>query len=262
MPVYDRNLLLNGAKRNVDLELAEIERYGVDSYGDPDYVSIYGLRPAAWHAQGVRLLGRTVVECTRDPLGNAIGEDVASVASAMEPTTAGPLVVDPFAGSANTLYWLLHHLPRARGLGFELDRSVFQRSQQNMLALSLPIEILNTDFRSGLAQLRLAPDQLLIAFIAPPWGDALDQTRGLDLRRTTPPVAWILNILHGFFAQGRLLVAIQVHESVDPDSLAETKAVLNWSVLRIYNLNAPGQNHGILLGTIGWMPREIVWRRP
>ena len=35
-PTYDRQLLLLGPKRNAILELAEIERYGRESYGDPD----------------------------------------------------------------------------------------------------------------------------------------------------------------------------------------------------------------------------------
>ena len=45
-PIYDRGLLLGGAKRNAVLEMWEVERYGADSYGDVDYVSVYGMRPA------------------------------------------------------------------------------------------------------------------------------------------------------------------------------------------------------------------------
>ncbi len=37
--LYDRDLLLGGAKRNAVLELWEVQRYGSDSYGDADYVS-------------------------------------------------------------------------------------------------------------------------------------------------------------------------------------------------------------------------------
>ena len=40
---YDRAFLLGSSKRNDVLELWEVERYGRDSYGDPDYVSVYGL---------------------------------------------------------------------------------------------------------------------------------------------------------------------------------------------------------------------------
>src|SRR5690349_15173537 len=41
---HDRWLLL-GEKRSDVLSLSEVQRYGRDSFGDPDFVSIYGLRP-------------------------------------------------------------------------------------------------------------------------------------------------------------------------------------------------------------------------
>jgi hypothetical protein len=191
-PLYDRELLLLGAKRNAVLELWEVQRYGSDSYGDRDYVSIYGLRPADWHAKGVRLLGRTAVECTRDRLGDAIGKDVAAIV-AMRPPSAPALVVDPFAGSGNTLYWLLRHLPDSRCVGFESDAAVFRLTRHNIAALALPIDILNKDYLSGLAGISVASDELLIVFIAPPWGDGFDRTSGVDLRRTTPPITEVVD---------------------------------------------------------------------
>jgi hypothetical protein len=251
-PTYDRGLLLGGAKRNAVLEMWEVQRYGSDSYGDADYVSVYGMRPADWYAKGVRLLGRTAVECTRDALANAIGKDVAGLAALAPQMRA--LVVDPFAGSGNTLYWLLRHMPGALGVGFESDAGVFRLTRQSMATLVLPVDILNTDYLSGLTGISAAPDELLIAFIAPPWGDAFDRTSGLDLRRTTPPIAEIVDFLLRRFSENNLLCAIQVHEIVDPGSVAEARARFEWSSLRIYELNAPGQNSGILLGTKGWAP--------
>ena len=251
-PTYDRQLLLGGKKRNAVLELWEVQRYGIDSYGDADYVSVYGMRPAGWHAKGVRLLGRTAVECTRDGLGEAIARDVAAV-GAKAPHTVG-MVVDPFAGSGNTLYWLLRHLPDARGLGFELDAEVFALTRQNLAALALPIEIVNTDYRSGLSGVSVAADQVLMTFIAPPWGNALSKDYGLDLRRTTPPIIEIVDFVLHAFADNRLLCAVQVYETVALASLTELKSRFDWSGLRFYGLNAPGENHGILLGTKGWTP--------
>jgi hypothetical protein len=178
--------LLFGAKRNAVLELSEVQRYGTDSYGDADYVSIYGMRPRDWHAKGVRVLGRTAVECTRDGLGDAIGKDLAVIAATC-PNTSGMLVVDPFVGSANTLYWLLRHLASARGVGFESDIGIFRLTRQNIAALGLPIDILNLDCLSGLTGVSVASGELLITFIAPPWGNAFDSTCGLDLQRTSPP---------------------------------------------------------------------------
>ena len=52
-PAYDRQLLLDGEKRNAILDLTEVQRYGIESWGDPDYVCIYGLRPADWFAKGI-----------------------------------------------------------------------------------------------------------------------------------------------------------------------------------------------------------------
>jgi hypothetical protein len=211
------------------------------------------MRPADWYAKGVRLLGRTAVECTRDRLGDAIGKDVAAVA-AIAPQMSSAMAVDLFVGSGNTLYWLTRHMPSARGLGFELDAGVFQLTYQNLAALALPIDILNTDYRSGMANASAAADELLIAFIAPPWGDALDETYGLDLRRTTPPILEIVDLLFNAFTQNRLLCAVQVYEAVDVASLAQLKSRFDWSTLRIYALNASGQNHGILLGSKRWAP--------
>ena len=59
-PIYDRELLLSGARRDTVLELWEMQRYGSGSYGDPDYVSIYGMAPADWYARGARVLGREI----------------------------------------------------------------------------------------------------------------------------------------------------------------------------------------------------------
>src|SRR5262245_25708251 len=254
-PIYDRELLLGGVKRNAVLELWEVQRYGIDSYGDSDYVSIYGMQPADWYGKGVRVLGRTAVECTRDTLGDAIGKDVAAIATTRPPTVRA-LVVDPFAGSGNTLYWLLRHLPGARGVGFESDASVFRLTRQNMSVLALPIEVLDADYQSGLAGLTVGRDELLVAFIAPPWGDALDKTAGLDLRRTAPPIAAIVDALFQKLSEHRLLCAIQIHETVLAASLAELRARFDWSIPRIYGLNAPGQNHGLLLGTRRWTPPD------
>jgi hypothetical protein len=102
IPRYDRDFLLSPAKRNQIVELWEVEKFGRDSFGDPDAVSLYGMTPAQWHARGVRTLARTTLEAVRDPLGNRIGEDVARVAATAPPGSAFG-VIDPFAGSCNAL---------------------------------------------------------------------------------------------------------------------------------------------------------------
>ena len=252
-PAYDRHLLLEGAKRNAVLDLTEVQRYGMESWGDPDYVCIYGLRPVDWYGRGIRILGRTAVECTRDELADRIGRDIAAIAKS-SPFTSGSLILDPFAGSGNTLYWMLRHLPGAHGLGLEQDATVFQLTSRNLAILNLSIEMSNRDYRMGLSTLTIAQDQLLIAFIAPPWGDALNERTGLDLRRTTPPITEIVEFLISFVGKNPLLCAIQVYEALDSASEAELIPRFSWSAKQMYGLNAPGQNHGLFMGTRGWVP--------
>src|SRR5262249_18279442 len=148
----------------------------------------------------------------------------------------------------------LHHLPGARGLGFELDTAVFDLTSRNLASLQLSVNVLNTDYLSGLGDVAVAPAQPVITFIAPPWGDALSRSSGLDLRRTIPPITDIVDVLIRKFSENPLLCAIQVYEAVNPTSLVELTTRFDWSTIQIYHLNEPGQNHGILLGTIGWMP--------
>jgi hypothetical protein len=62
--LYDRALMLHGSRRNEVLTPAEVKRYGLDSFADADYISIYGMPPEEWYRHGIRVLGRTAVECT------------------------------------------------------------------------------------------------------------------------------------------------------------------------------------------------------
>jgi hypothetical protein len=247
---YDRAYLL-GEKRNDVLALWEVQRYGQDSFGDPEYVSIYGLWPEEWYARGVRLLGRTVVECTRDRLADLMGRDIGAVVGS---AGTGSVVVDPFAGSANTLYWIGRHVPADRVVGFELDDAVFAATRENLAILGLDVELLHRDHEAGLAALDVAEQQLLIVFVAPPWGDALSARTGLDLRRTSPPVSAIIDLIARTFAGHRVLLATQVHETVVASSVADATARCDWSSLATYDIDAPGRNHGLLLATLGWTP--------
>jgi len=232
MDRYDRQRLLLGPMRNQVLELSEVERYGADSFGDPDYISIFGMRPAEWFAKGLRLLGRTAVECTRDALADAIGTDIANVAL-NSPSRGWPLVVDPFVGSGNTLHWIVRHLPGARGVGFELDPAVFAVSRRNLEILGLPIEITKTEHRTGLARLTIEANRLLVVFVAPPWGEALSETTGLDLGRTDPPVREVIDLLANRFAANPLLCAVQVFESTNQPSIDALAPRFAWSAARL-----------------------------
>ena len=249
---YDRAFLLSPEKRNQVMELWEVQKFGADSFSDPDYVCIYGMPPTGWYGRGVRLLARTTVEAVRDKLGEMIGRDVASV-TRHAPPTARFAVIDPFAGSCNGLGWILRHVRNAQGIGFELDGTIFDMTRRNLALLDMPIELIQGDYRSLLGTHRFPADHHIVAFLAPPWGDALSET-GLDLRRTKPPIDGIVDDFERVYGGSPVLYVIQVHQNIEPDSLANLKRKLGWSDLRIYDINVEGMKHGILLGANRWEP--------
>lgn len=117
----------------------------------------------------------------------------------------------------------------------------------------MSFDIFNTDHVSGLERVSVDTRELVVAFIAPPWGDALGPT-GLDLRVTTPPVAGIVDAVLGRFAPNRVLCAIQTYERMNAESVEDVTARFDWSTAHVYGLNEPGENHGVLLGTSRWTP--------
>jgi 16S rRNA G966 N2-methylase RsmD len=235
------------------MELWEVEEYGVDSFSDPGYVCIYGMRPTEWYERRIRLLARTVVECVRDSLGDLIGREVErtihDVASGRK-----VIVIDPFAGSCNSLYWILRHVRNSRGIAFEIDRTIFEMTKRNLTALDVDIELVNGDYRSLLNARRFPSGHFIVVFVAPPWGKALSEITGLDLRRTEPPIAEVVDHVDDVYKDHPILWVIQVHQTVDPSSMAELKNRFAWSSLRIYDINIEGMKHGVLLGASRWSP--------
>jgi hypothetical protein len=251
LPKYDRDFLLSPEKRNQVIELWEVEKFGRDSFGDPDAVALYGMRPAEWYNRGVRILARTTLEAVRDPLGNRIGQDVARIA-ATAPAGSTLGVVDPFTGSGNGLYSILQHLPGAEGIGFEFEPTIFEITTRNLALLDAPIRLFNGDFHTLLSKWRFPAGKRIVAFLAPPWADALDAESGLDLGRTKPPVGEIIDAFERVYADNPLLYAIEVHERLVPEPLAVLRKRFAWSEISIYDLAGPTGRHGVLLGTQRW----------
>jgi len=254
--VYDRTFLLSPEKRNHVMELWEVQRYGLDSYGDADYVRLYGMLPAEWYQRGVRLLARTTVECVRDALANLMGVDVARVLQ-RAPAGQGVTVIDPFAGSCNSLYWILRHLLGAQGVAFEMDSTIYSMTKANIAALDRPIALIHGEYRTLLPGYPVPADDMLVIFVAPPWGEALHPLTGLDLTRTQPPIREVIADTDALYKSQPVLYVIQIFERLEPTSLAMVRQQLDWSETRIYDVNAAGVRHGILLGSRRWIPSEL-----
>jgi hypothetical protein len=64
----------------------------------------------------------------------------------------------------------------------------------------------------------------------------------------------VVDVTTARLGRHKLLLAVQVYETVEPTSLAGLTARFPWSARRVYDISAPGHNHGLLLGTWGWAP--------
>jgi hypothetical protein len=250
--VFDRDHVLFGPLRDAMLDLEQVRRYGATVFGDPDAISLYGMTPGAWYERGVRLVGRTMVECTRDSLSELIAADIAEVAEAAPERPA--MMLDPFAGSGNTLHWVHRALPDVAAVGVELDPVIWENSRHNLDLVGSSIDWRHGSYLDALDDLDPSPDGTAILFVGPPWGHGFDATTGLDFARTIPPVREIVERIFASLPRTPLLVAVQAFERIEPSSLEAVRSLFDWSELRTYSLNPPGRNPATLLGTRGWTP--------
>ena len=222
-----------------------------DCFGDPDHVHLYGMKPKEWYERGVRILARTCLEAVKDPLGDKIGSDIAEVvgrASGKRPIG----VVDPFAGSCNGLYAIVRHLPGSKGIGFEVEPTVFDLTSRNIAHLKAPIELVQGSYKDLVGARKHPTDHRVVVFLGPPWGDALQPVTGLHLDRTKPPILEIVQDFEQVYGSQPVLYVTEVHEVNEPTALKAVEAAFDWTDLLIYDVNVPGLQHGILLGTRRW----------
>jgi hypothetical protein len=147
----------------------------------------------------------------------------------------------------------MRHLPRAKGIAFELEPTVFTLTSRNIVKLNAPIELVHGSYKD-LVRSRTHPvDYLIVVFVAPPWGDALRRDTGLRLDRTRPPILEIVQDFEQVYGTQPVLYVTEVHEVNEPEALKALEAAFDWSELRIYDVIVPGLQHGVLLGTRRWL---------
>ena len=106
---------------------------------------------------------------------------------------------------------------------------MFALTRANLSVMGLDVDLRHDSYEHGLTALDDTDADLLIVFVAPPWGRALDPESGLDLRRTQPPVADVVGTTTSVLGRHKLLFAVQIHETVDPlgGAVAHTR-LLPW----------------------------------
>ncbi|MGW2749075.1 hypothetical protein [Streptomyces sp. NPDC001450] len=190
-------------------------------YGRPEGLSLYGIPAPRMEAAGIRLLGRTAIECCVDDYAIAVAEALADLHSSRPHDAGAPLLVDLFCGSGN----FSHHLGTRLGLtvhAAESDPDVHDAARHNLECVGADTRLHLGDYGDLLGKLPAQSDRDTY-FVEPPWGPAFTPA-GLDLTRTAPPVPRILDDIMRAREGRPCLVAIKTNDQIAHDSLARSFA--------------------------------------
>ncbi len=206
-----------------------IEQAGEVFFGNS--ICLYGLSPRQFHGAGVRLCNRTVIECTNDRLARHTSLGVKS--ALLSAGIGRAVVVDIMCGSGNLMMHLMQELLAPLCLGFESNASVADCTQSSLAAVlrSTPFlsrccvvsgdwaEQFPAMWQQQLAGAGCSPSDAVVVVVAPPWGDGFCFQRGLDLKKTHPPVDHLLQqlittMLAVDASRRPLFACVQTHETM------------------------------------------------
>ncbi|MGZ3457406.1 MAG: hypothetical protein ACXU86_02755 [Archangium sp.] len=196
-----------------------------------DVFSLYGLSLDEMWQRNIRISCRTLVESTKDEWCHRIIEEQSQVMKEYRAEAAGEILVfDPFCGSANLLLHVGRFFGLSRCLGWERSAVVYENTVHAQDTLGIARTACRIELRSfedlsapGLASLR--PNTSNVVIIDPPFGDALDDTHGLDLTKTKPPVASIIERWLELTKGARTLFLVKSHLVLNAASLAPLRSV-------------------------------------
>jgi hypothetical protein len=210
-----RNRLL-GPLRNRVLTTDQLCEAGRLMCGRPEDLSLYGVPAPEMEARGLRILGRTTIECTKDPHPVAVAGVIAEIEAAAPEADGEAMVVDLFCGSGN----FGHHLGRRLGrpvYASELDPVVHEVSRRNLDRVGSAVDLRLADYRDLLGVLP-ARSERDVYLVEPAWGPAFTPD-GLDLTRTSPPVPEIIGNIRRSRDRVPCLVVIETSDRVLHGSL-------------------------------------------
>ncbi|EYF07706.1 hypothetical protein [Chondromyces apiculatus] len=203
-----------------ELAPAELGEVGRLVHGRAEDMALYGVPAPRMAAAGLRVLGRTALECTVDMHCVAIAEALYTLLGRPR-RTPDLLVADLFCGSGNVGF----HLGRRLGVlvqASELDARVHAATQHNLSATGGPVALHRADYRDLLGQLApRGPHDTYV--VAPPSGAASlpdDGTPG----DTSPPLGAIVDGIRRSRRGAPFLVVLKTSARTPPHALREAFA--------------------------------------
>lgn len=240
-----RNELL-GPKKGKVLDLDEVLRAGEKIFDDPNYIQLYGMLPQTYHEMGLRIAGRTAIECTVDRHAVSIANVVRKVMQQHFPEQR-LTVVDLFTGSGNLLYHVAEITSASLAIGFESDSSVYNLTRTNFQKLGFQAIFKLGRFQTLFRPNLLPEDQPCIVIIDPPWDAGFSFDTGLDLGFTSPPVKDILNWVKNQLPHQETICVTKTYELLLEESVQEIASCYHICARGITADFPAGKNVGYLV---------------
>jgi 16S rRNA G966 N2-methylase RsmD len=211
-----RNELLSSQNRVLSLD--EILLVSRSYYGDEGLLSLFGKKPKSFYKMGIRILGRSAIECSIDAHSIGMAKSIKKLKRAFFPREEA-VILDLFLGSGNLLYHAAKALGFPPAIGIENNREIYTHTKNNLKIMGDKCQVFFGNSLNYIKKMNFPDNKPLIVLIAPPWGQALSFEDGLDLLKTSPPVDEVIASVKHTFSKQRLIFVIQTYEKLVKNSV-------------------------------------------
>jgi 16S rRNA G966 N2-methylase RsmD len=239
-----RSELLSSQSRVLSLD--EILFISRSYYGDEGLLSLFGKKPKSFYNMGIRILGRSAIECSIDAHSIGMAKSIKKLKRAFFPREEA-VILDLFLGSGNLLYHSAKALGFPPAIGIENNKEIYIHTKNNLKIMGDRCQVFFGNSLNYIKKMNFPDNKPLIVLIAPPWGQALSFEDGLDLLKTSPPVDEIIASVKHTFSKQRLIFVIQTYEKLVRNSVKCITDQFTYSNEEIIPSIGEGLNTGLLV---------------
>lgn len=233
-----RNAMLFSEKKDHVLSLDEILNVEKLFYETENVLSLFGMTPQKFYEKGIRILGRTSIECTVDSHAMQIADIVKNVRMKHFPHIK-PVVIDLFAGSGNLLFHIATALDAQKAIGIEKQQSLYDLTKKNFEIINFKCQMHCGDSLNKLQLLQIPETTPIAVILDPPWGVDFDLEKGLDLLKTEPSIDHLISAVKQEFNSHRVYFFIKIYEKMVKESLEYIRSLFSFSTCNIIECSGP-----------------------
>jgi 16S rRNA G966 N2-methylase RsmD len=230
------------------LTLNDILEVGSIFYGGRDLLSLYGMDPFSFNKKGIRLLGRTSIECAIDAQSIQIARFIKNLKDDFF-HGKGVVLLDLFAGSGNSLYHITKKINPLESIGIESNEKIYNLTCENLRIVNSNSKLYFGDAFEVIKQLKFPKETPIFVFLDPPWGRGLSSKYGLDLMKTSPSVYKTIIDVQKTLPHNPLIFIIKTYEKMAHYSVVNIVDQFSYSSIKLIPVMDNRFNIGMMVCT-------------